>query len=92
MDKPSSSGAFHHAPREPVDGERLRTDLALCLEFAGTKTARANLAREDFRLVAETIVEDFVKRGYEVTAPRCERIGPGPQPVFTVPPDVRRED
>ena len=43
-------------------------------------------------MVAETIVEQFRRRGYEVTAPVADRTGPGPQPVFRMPPNVRRED
>jgi hypothetical protein len=79
------------AGRETVDPGRLRTDISLCLQLAGTRTRRDNLAREAFRFVAESIVEHFEARGYEVTAPRPKPAGPGPNLTPWQPPHLRRE-
>ena len=77
-------------PRETVEASRLTTDISLCLQLARSRTARHNLAREAFRLVAETIVEHFQARGYEVTAPGPKPPGPGPDLTPWQPPHLRK--
>ena len=92
MDEQAPAIPAANPRRELVDPDRLALEIAHSLQMTRTATQRANLAREAFCLVAETIVEQFRLRGYEITAPNTDRTGPGPQPVFRMPPNVRRED
>lgn len=56
----------------------LAADIRMCLLSAGSRTARDAASREAFAIVADLIVGDFERRGYEVTVPRRDPPGPAP--------------
>lgn len=56
-------------PRRSVLLDDLRTDISLCLQLLAGRVVREAASREAFGVVAGAIVDEFKRRGYEITAP-----------------------
>ena len=70
-------------PRETVEPATLRTDISVALQMMkGTRTQRDTVTREAFQAIAGYLVEHFVQRGYEVTAPKAAKKHGWPPPGY----------
>lgn len=56
-------------PRRVVEPEKLKEDIALALKMLRGRVLRDRAAGEAFALIASLVVDEFVRRGFEVTAP-----------------------